>query len=218
MQKTVAFSTLGLAAVLLAGTAYVGDTAENDAVTPITFNGDNILSYLKDGEYVLNIENGNISVRPSRVSPTPTPIPTPNPTDSLKDVVKKNLPVNDTQLDLHRRSMAFGIEFLKQAVLNTDVSKARLAIREFCDSAVKPDELKWVNWWKAVDAKLDSMNLTPQTYQTALNVIASALVEDLSDTTAVDSYGDKTLGLPPEIRTMLMEFLVKFLMRILGGL
>lgn len=229
MQKTVAFSTLGLAAVILASTAYMGNTAENnEAITADAGNGVVVISGLRDGTYLFKVSGSQVTLTPATVinidgpivpDPIPTPNPQPNPSDSLSQIVKKNIPADYANLNQDRRAIAFTIEFLKDAVAaNPDVAKSRQVVQEACNKVVEPNQAKWNYFWIPVLNKLNTMQLTPQSYKAALTEISAALTEDLPQAAVTDSDGQKTFGLSPDFISFLMKVLLPLLLELLKGL
>lgn len=100
--------------------------------------------------------------------------------------------------DNDRRTLAFTLNFLASSVAKaTNVTGARAIVRQGADMAVGANKSQWDNWWRQVDAKLDTMSLTSATYSTALSDISSALVADLpaSDEKLPELKGEKTFGL-----------------------
>jgi hypothetical protein len=150
--------------------------------------------------------------------PGPGPVVPPGPSVSLTETVKQATAAIPTYADkdTHRRSMAFGMSFIAQATANSPVPEARNTVKQFCNAAVAGDAPKWAAWWAAVDAKLDTMALTPATYTAALGEMAAALTADLPAADAKDAQYGQTYGLDTEFIKQLIMLLLPLILKLLG--
>lgn len=172
------------------------------------------------GTYLLTVQGGNVTVAPITLvrpgpgpSPIPTPVPIPTPDGTLASIVKTSAAAipDYPGWETDQRSMAVAISFLSPFLGSVSVSDGRATIRSACDGAVGPADVpKWAPFWAAVDSKLNTMNLTPQKYQAALNEIAAALTDDLPAAEALDP----NRGLPPEVWQMLLKLLLELLTKL----
>lgn len=119
---------------------------------------------------------------------------------------------------MDRRSMAWGMGFTQGVIATVPVDAGRKLVREFCDSAVGDGDMpRWTAWWAAVDAKLNTMNLTPQSYSAAVGEIVTALTADLPATNfaPLTDSGHETYGLSAEFIELLKKILIPLLMRLI---
>jgi hypothetical protein len=189
--------------------AYVSGTA--------TIVNGQVTSFSLDPNSPITITGGGGVVPPGPVVPPVVPGAT------LTDVVKAATAAIPEYPDKanDRRAMAFGMNFLKAIIANVPVETARKNVKEFSDQAVgEADSPKWATWWATVDAKLNTMGLTPETYSVAIGDITTALTADLPPTGAAPQTerGDETFGLSPELIEMLMKILLPFLMDLIKSL
>lgn len=176
---------------------------------------------LSSTEGLLIVSTGSISVervtlQSIGVVVNPGPI-TPTPDGSLLSVVQQATAsvANYPDKDNHAKAMAFGISFLSQGTAQAkSTSEARAIVKQFCDSVVGNQAPLWQNWWSAVNAKLDSMNLTPAQYTSELKVITEGLTGGIAS--GEESFGVDSYGLDPEFLKFLMTVLLPLLLKLLG--
>lgn len=205
---------------------------------PIVAMGDHVLVIGKNGKYSLLEEDaagntilhpittiidrskpGPIVVPPGPVIP-PGPVVPPAPDSrNLTSVVRTAtaaVPAYEKKVE-HCRTVAFVLGYLSPSVARVpNVADSRRVIRQAFDAAVGSDSAKWNTFWVTVDAKLDSMALTPATFSTALGDLAAGVSADLP-ASAEDNYADvvgrDTYGLDidkiKEIMTWLLPLILQ---------
>lgn len=148
------------------------------------------------------------------------PVVPPSPSGTITEATKAALATVPAyaERDQHRKAIAFGLNFLSQATANTDPAKARATVRQFSDAAVGASAQKWTTFWLTLDAKLDTLALTPASYTAAMKEIATALTADLpaSDDGPKEHYGVESYGLDKEFLKQLIALLLPLILQLLG--